>query len=525
MPTFTGTLSILSPDLSDYGNPPFALVGRGKVNEFSWDHPIHGKLHGRGMKLRSGPESHASTFIYEESGSLRYKDKDPALQLMLVDASGGLSQTKEGQKINLHATLEHPEWKQIWRLDPTDGTIGPVHATNPLCAVLCLGVDTEGGNGEIIMVPRTDKARRLIFGGTLMEQVQTHALRLSQAFPPMLPNTDSTQDAVIFLIKSPDLPWLGAGQKAIVQTGGLKKYEMPGQHKGLHGIWGKLCLGKAIDAAEWFVDGEPSRMVLRLQSDRRVALDYEYGTRKSAVGQHVNTHGTLERKEWVAQSVFGTDGTIGPIDGNNPEAKDLCLGYHRSKTGETTIQLVKRTDTQHRLIFGSSTDMQDYLNELVKERARVAKAQEDLKHEAYAKCSNEMKEQLRTDGFVKIEQGIPRDVVRQARKEINREIGLSSTSTDSFKAKTFASHPAITNLIKASMAPHIASALLGGDADMYRRQIHAGQLALRFPGDMCEDGKAECSLEKFNNVAKYWHIDGCASDFIPGEWNCSVSRV
>ena len=71
-PAFAGTLSILSPDLTNYGNPPFALVGRGKVNEYSWDHPPLGKLHGRGLHLRCGPASRASTFIYEATGALRY---------------------------------------------------------------------------------------------------------------------------------------------------------------------------------------------------------------------------------------------------------------------------------------------------------------------------------------------------------------------------------------------------------------------------------------------------------------------
>ena len=33
---------------------------------------------------------------------------------------------------------------------------------------------------------------------------------------------------------------------------------------------------------------------------------------------------------------------------------------------------------------------------------------------------------------------------------------------------------------------------------------------------MCENGKAECSSSTFNGVRKGWHIDGCASDFIPG---------
>ena len=258
---------MLSPDLSTLGNPPFAIVGRGKVSEFSWNHEGT-TIHGKGLKLRCGPQSQAATFRLESSGALRYVDKDPALQLLLVDAAGGQQQTKEGQNVNLHATLEHPEWKQMWTLNPVDFTIGPDFASNPLCAGLCLGVDPDG-EGEVIMVPRTDASRRLIFGGTLMEQYVAHAANISKAFPPTLPNSD----AVLLIIKSPPLPWLGSGQNAIVQTGGLHQHVMQDPHKGLHGKWGKLIVGKAIDAAEWFVDGDPNRMALRLQSDRRVALD------------------------------------------------------------------------------------------------------------------------------------------------------------------------------------------------------------------------------------------------------------
>ena len=202
------------------------------------------------------------------------------------------------------------------------------------------------------------------------------------------------------------------------------------------------------------------------------------GTAASTVGQKINSYGTLEKPEWVARSIFGEDGTIGPLDGNNAEASTLCLGYHKSSDGTTTIQLVSRTDLKHRLVFGSAVDMQEYLDQLMKERQLKTQLQEQLKNDALAKCTPQMLANLKKDGFIKIQGGIPLDVVREARKEINREIGLSSTTTDSFKAKTFASHPAITNLIKSSMAPHIASRLLGGTADYFRIQISGGQLAL-----------------------------------------------
>ena len=43
----------------------------------------------------------------------------------------------------------------------------------------------------------------------------------------------------------------------------------------------------------------------------------------------------------------------------------------------------------------------------------------------------------------------------------------------------------ILNLVKGSMVPFVLAELMGGKPDMYRDQITAGQIALRFPGDMC----------------------------------------
>ena len=50
----------------------------------------------------------------------------------------------------------------------------------------------------------------------------------------------------------------------------------------------------------------------------------------------------------------------------------------------------------------------------------------------------------------------------------------------------------------------------------FRERFHTGQLALRFPGDLCPGDSATASAAVFEGVRKGWHIDGCASGFVPG---------
>ena len=287
---------------------------------------------------------------------------------------------------------------------------------------------------------------------------------------------------------------------------------LEGGKKGGGPYWGRLAIGSALDACEFVMDGEPSNMRLLLQSNKKCALNYG----DKSCGNDVNMWGDPTHPTWNPSSVFGVDGTYGPrvSDPNSIQAQ-CCLGYHRDESGSTRIKMVKRNDKK-RLIFECAEDMQEYLEELLAQRATVLAAAQQLQNDALAACTLERKAQLKHDGFLKFQGGIPRPIVLDAMREINREIGLSSTTTDSFKAKTFANHPAIKNLINQSMAPHICAELLGGSPDFYRNQIGSGQLALRFPGDMCDPGKATCSQSRFNGVSKGWHIDGCASDFIPG---------
>ena len=135
---------------------------------------------------------------------------------------------------------------------------------------------------------------------------------------------------------------------------------------------------------------------------------------------------------------------------------------------------------------------------------------------ATARCDGAMRAALQRDGFTVLPGAIAPELVRAALREINRELGSASGGSDAFKAKTFAHHPAIVDLVKRSSAPYLLAELLGGTPEYYRTQITTGQLALRFPGDLCAPGSAAVSPGAFENVRKHWHIDGCPSAFIPG---------
>ena len=100
---------------------------------------------------------------------------------------------------------------------------------------------------------------------------------------------------------------------------------------------------------------------------------------------------------------------------------------------------------------------------------------------------------LGRDGFVRVPAAVGGELLLAARREINRQLGASSAGADAFKAKTLAGQPAVTNLFNRSMLPHLLHRLLWGgtgagtDADAIPI-MRIGQLALRFPGDMCSEG-------------------------------------
>ena len=127
--------------------------------------------------------------------------------------------------------------------------------------------------------------------------------------------------------------------------------------------------------------------------------------------------------------------------------------------------------------------------------------------------SSETLETLKENGFVHLQQCIEEDLCDDALREINRRLGFGA-SAESMKARTFLKDKAITNLFNKSIIPDVLSQLLGDSKKRY--QIGAGQIALRFPGDLTPNQSARASSAVFRNVSMHWHIDGCPNEFIPG---------
>ena len=498
------TLAILSP-VSFAGK---ALVALPKVHAHTFTIPTVGLCHGRHVALRIAAASSATQFTFSDDGILRLA-RDTLLSL---DCAGGTRGCKAGTKVNIHATVEHPEWSQRF-VFASDGVLCPVDGGNPACKTLCLGVNATDSSLEL--VPRSDAARRVVFGGAIVDGALHAARTLEAALPPPV-SPDS--DARYFLLQSPALPFLGDGRKALVVEGGsahAHTFTIPtvglchGRHLGLR-------VGLARDAAKFALDGAPKNFGLRLDNDRLLKLDCAGGLQVAKKGVPVNLHATVEHPEWVQRFVFGADGTIGPLNAGNKKCAGLCLGVESLKS--RNIVLVPRSDARRRLVFGGGEAMAGFMEELAAEQAALLAAREAMRDDAISRCavSTGLRTAMRRDGFAAFPGAISQDLVRAARKEINRELGASSGGADQFKAKTFAHHPAILDLVRRSSVSYILAELLGGTPEYYQSQITTGQLALRFPGDMCPGDTAKCSQEHFENVAKGWHIDGCASDYIPG---------
>ena len=108
------------------------------------------------------------------------------------------------------------------------------------------------------------------------------------------------------------------------------------------------------------------------------------------------------------------------------------------------------------------------------------------------------------------------DLVEKARQEVNRAIGSSTSGADQFKAKSFPDHPAIIDLFNKSLIPSLLGILFGDKLDKAKYEIDRGQLAIRFPGDLCISDTCESSPEHFMRIRQGWHIDGCPNDYVPG---------
>eukprot|EP00003_Mantamonas_plastica_P031205 TRINITY_DN801_c2_g1_i1.p1 TRINITY_DN801_c2_g1~~TRINITY_DN801_c2_g1_i1.p1 ORF type:complete len:567 (-),score=146.07 TRINITY_DN801_c2_g1_i1:269-1969(-) len=131
------------------------------------------------------------------------------------------------------------------------------------------------------------------------------------------------------------------------------------------------------------------------------------------------------------------------------------------------------------------------------------------------KLNKEQLEHLHNFGYVTVPGVVDKDLVMRAKRLINAELGKGVSPQEMEEAKKSAlfknlsTHKDIKNLFSKSEARSIVESALGKVPNQ-DGSMHFGQIALRFPGDMCGiDGKNSdnsFSIPPWWN--KTWHIDG-----------------
>lgn len=320
---------------------------------------------------------------------------------------------------------------------------------------------------------------------------------------------------IVLVVKAPPCAWLGTGRKALIADGATHEHTFDLNGRLLNGVFCALRVGPVEDACEFFCKGDLRAGACQLfrDKDRRQWLEPDHDRREP--GTDIHLWGCVEYADWAKAYVLNADMTISP-NTNNPH--NVCLGVHNDG-GQAKVIFVLRTDARRRLVFGGPAEMQLVHEELREERAQQDALRQVMESEARAVLTPDFCRRLRDEGWARLKGIVPMDVIGTARAEINRLLGQSYAGE--FKGFMPSSHPAIAALVKASAIPVVLSELLGGDPEWYRARAAQGQIALRFPGDNCPDGAplgptGRISQAHFDGARKGWHIDGCASDAIPG---------
>lgn len=477
---------------SHAGSRLIAVLPDGEV--FSLAVGLHGAPYevaqqGRGVGLRLGSIPHAPRFLFGQDGrptALRLAE-DSALALEINHR-----RMETDNQLSLWSSQGHRDW--ACKFTVGGGLIRPAGAQH-----LCVGIKGGGGENrlELVLVASTDVNRRLTF-------IPDDEAAAEERETP-LPFDDA---GGVLLIDSPPCAWLGAGRKAIGLRGGAYDAPAPADGTGHGGRGRGIGIVLAERAVPFVLEGSRCSHVLRLAEDSDLALEVNH--RRMDIDNPLSLWSISGHRDWACRFSLGPDGTIAPAVGHNG-GRPVVLGIKGDKSRE--LVLVDHEDHERRIIVSSGTSLQDYREELEAIRLVEATERQEMEAQAIAAASPGMRQRLVEDGFFRLEGAVPQRLVRAARQEINRQLGSSASSADHFKGKASPDHPAITDLFNRSMLPFVLRELLGGDQPF---SVHRGQIALRFPGDMCPDGTCDFSPEGFENVRKHWHIDGCPSEFIPG---------
>ena len=267
-------------------------------------------------------------------------------------------------------------------------------------------------------------------------------------------------------------------------------------------------MGSSIAAAVFTIDGSPydrsSGVAIRLKSDPDLAFEVNY--RKFESGTNISLWSITGHREYSCRFTLNGDGTISPLMN-----RDVVFG--EGTRDKNIISLVPK-HASNRIEF--KIDNTSWSSTAAATRAVEEKEEERrMLHPTIAASllTPSFLRDLYENGFTKLSGVIEADLIEAAFKEVNRQLGASSSTTDKFKVKTIAKESAVTALFNDSCLPDLMFKFFGGNK---RYHQGAGQLALRFPGDACIGQTAKTNPAHFSAVASGWHIDGCANNFIPG---------
>ncbi|GMH85605.1 hypothetical protein TrVE_jg5190 [Triparma verrucosa] len=296
---------------------------------------------------------------------------------------------------------------------------------------------------------------------------------------------------------------LATGSSGVILSG--KPYVL----KKFNGRGHQVRLGSIGKGQDFILDGnieDNGGIALRLASDPDLSLEVNY--RKYEQGSEMSLWSVSGHPEYAVRFRYYGDSTIGPL-----ENEELRIGRAASDGGK--MVLVSRNSSK-KVIWKQNDEMKRVSGRLREEDEKRREKDAILPAVAASLVTPEMLSEFKRDGFVKLSKVVDEELIESALREINREMGQATGSNDQFKAKTFAKEAAITDLFNQSSIPYVMELLLGPKVGGGKYSQPGGQLALRFPGDACVGKTAQSNAQHFEHIARGWHIDGCAGDFIKG---------
>lgn len=276
-----------------------------------------------------------------------------------------------------------------------------------------------------------------------------------------------------------------------------------------------LGIGSFERAILFSIGGYKDDLNIRFSQDEFLALAVDWN--KFEHGNKLSLYGNKDHPEWCTKFTFNPDGTLSPLNG--PHLVLGCGGLLRED-----LVLVPRNDLEHRCVFINSTDaIEEHTRLVVAVTEERFALKQMLQQRVDASINSNSLQQLKQDGYIHLPGLVDSSLIKPALKEFVRNMqALKAIKGNSIPS----SSRFITDLYSESAIPYAMKKLFCLDANEGAAMHQsAGQLAPRFPGDMLPPVEHPlagqelqlCTLNHWNEHRKHWHLDGCASEFKPGE--------